>query len=135
MRIYKTTDKIEVKIDGISFFLSPLSYQQKLSLQMDMNKASNGDLTSAMDAVIKALKMSIKDVKGLKDSEGDYKLSFEDNGEISDSCIDDLLNMPLSNKLSATCSQFLAGVPDKILDQNGVELEGVSVIKVKPGKK
>lgn len=131
MRIYKTTQKIEVKIDKISIFISPLTYNQKMELQGLMMKAST-DMGQAMELVKKAMSMAIKDINGvvIEDENGkdtDYKLDF--NGtELSDDCINDLLNMPISNKISSVCSSLLAGIPDRILDQNGEPIEGITII-------
>jgi hypothetical protein len=131
-RIYKTNQKIEIKVDDISIFISPLSYHQKLDLQDLMLKASQGDMNAAMSAIVKALKVSLKDIKGVvQDDEGtEYKLEFID-GEVSDDCVNDLLNMPCSNKISTICTSLLAGVPDKILGADGQPLEGVSIVKQK----
>ena len=87
-------------------------------------------------AIVKALKVSLKDIKGVvEDDEGtEYKLEFID-GEVSDECINDLLNMPYSNKISTICTSLLAGVPDKILDAEGKPLEGVSIVKPKVASK
>ena len=137
-KIYKCSDRIEVKVDSISLFISPLSYQQKMSLQELMIKASKGDMFSAMQAVVAALKMSVKDIKGVLDAEGsEYKLEMNGD-ELSEASVNDLLNMPISNKISTICTSLLAGVPDKILDANGEPLAGVSIISkgaTKPGKK
>lgn len=135
MRIYRCTDKIEVKIDDVSIFVSPLSFQAKMNLQGLMLKASNGDMDSAMKAVIQALKVSIKDIKGVQDGEGEYQISF-DGEEVSDDCINDILNMPISNKISTICTNLLSGIPNQILDSNGEPLEGVSIVQPKAkGKK
>ena len=134
-RIYKTNSRIEVKVDDLSVFISPLSYHQKMSLQVLMLKAANNDMNAAMEAVVCALKMSIKDIKGLQvDDEGtEYQLEFSGD-EVSDECINDLLNLPCSNKLSAICTSLLAGVPDKILGPDGMPIEGISFVKPKMEK-
>ena len=138
-RIYKTSQKIEIKVDNLSIFVSPLSYHQKLELQGLMVKASQGDMEAAMQAIVKALKVSLKDISGVitEDEQGndiEYKLAFQDN-EVSDECINDLLNMPCSNKISTICTSLLAGVPDQILGPDGKPLEGVSIIKPKVATK
>jgi hypothetical protein len=109
-----------------------------MALQSEMIKAANGDMDAAMKAVVKAMKMSIKDVKGLSmfDSLGqevDYKLDF--NGEeLSDETVNDLLNMPYSQKISSVCTGLLAGVPDKIMGSDGEPLEGVTIVRPKADK-
>lgn len=140
MMIYKTSDKISVEIDGIELKISPLSHSQKTELQGHMMKAVGGDMAAAMDSVRLSISYCLKDIKGVKyqDDEGeirDYQLSFE-NGKLTDECLDDMLNMPISGKLNSVCAAMLAGVPDKILDENGKEVEGIKIKKSKaPGKR
>lgn len=134
-RIYKTSSRIEVKVDDLSVFISPLTYHQKMDLQPLMVKAAAGDMDAAMKAVVLALKVTVKDIKGVltQDEQGNdvpYVLEFV-NGEVTDDCINDLLNMPCSNKISTICTAMMAGVPDKIIGPDGVPLQGVSIIHPK----
>ena len=93
-----------------------------------------------MKAVIQSMKFALKDIKGMKtiDDEGnevEYKLSF-DNNEISDDSIDDILNMPIAQKVSSLCTSLMSGLSSKITDLNGKEIEGLEFIgKVQPAKK
>lgn len=136
MKIYRTTDRIEVKIDTVSIFVSPLSYKSKMEMQDLMLKASSGDMSSAMQAVIMALKVSIKDIKGLSLPDGsDYTLSFIGD-ELTQDCIDDLLNLSISNKISSVCTSLLAGIPNEIVDSNGAPVPGIKIVNQEPrGKK
>jgi hypothetical protein len=135
MRIYRTSQKIEVKIEGISIYISPLSFHQKMELQTHMVAASQGDMDEAMKGVVKALKFSMKGIRGVtvEDHDGnevDYELSFED-GELTEDCVNELLNMPVANKISAVCTSLLSGIQNQILDHEGKPLQGVSVIQPK----
>ena len=133
MRIYKTNEKIEVKIDDISVFISPLSYQQKIALHPSFMAAATGDLEKGMEAVLITLKMSVKDIKGLYDDKGEWKLTLVD-GQMSDEDANDLLNLPISNKLQAVVTALIAGVPTVIMDGK-VPMEGVSIVQSKGNKK
>ena len=142
MIIYRKEDKVSVKIDDIEIKISPLTHSQKSELQSHMMKAVNGDMDEAMVSVQKSLKFAIKDIKGVFYMDGsdkrEYSLSFNDDGFLSDECIDELLNLPISNKISSVCSALLQGVPDKILDKDGKEIEGIKVLTSggkKPKKK
>jgi hypothetical protein len=135
MMIYKTSDKISVEIDGIEVKISPLSHAQKNELQGHMMKAVNGDMEAAMESVRLSISYCLKDIKGVKyqDEDGevrDYQLTF-DNNKLTDDCLDDMLNMPISGKLNSLCAAMLAGVPDKIVDQDGNEIEGIKIKKSK----
>lgn len=136
-RIFKTTDLIEVKIDGISFYVNPMTYQQKCVLQPLMFKAAQGDMRAAMDAVIQSIKFTLKKVKGLKlDEDTEYKLEIE-NGEVTDSCLDDLMNLPMSSKLSSLCSSLINGISTGgIKSPSGETIEGIEFVgKVKDEEK
>lgn len=141
MLIYRKNDKVTVEIDGIEIKVSPLTFGQKSELQGHMMKAVDGEMDEAMTSVRKSMKYCIKEIKGIEylDEDGEkheYQLQFED-GQLTDDCIDELLNLPISAKLSTVCSNMLQGVPDKILDDSGNEIEGIKVKKPgepKPGK-
>jgi len=141
MLIYKKSDKVSVSIGDIDFKISPLSFHQKSELQAHMIKAVKGDMDEAMVSVRKSLKYCVKDIKGVHylDEEGskrEYQLEFED-GELTDDCLDELLNMPFSSKLNSVCAAMLQGIPDKVLDNEGNEIEGIKIKKLavkKPGK-
>lgn len=132
-KLFRTTDIIEIKIDSISIGISPLSYLQKNTIQPLMFKAAkDGDMVAAMDAVILSLKYSLKRIKGIQfeDDNGnmiDYVLEFE-NGELKQSCIDDLLNTQFAQKITTICSSLINGLSDKIVGQDGKVLEGVEIV-------
>ncbi len=133
MIIYRKQDRVKVEIDGIEFKISPLTFQQKNDLQAHMMKAVQGDMQEAMISVRKALKYCLKDMKGVYyiDENGDkreYQLQLE-NSEITDDCIDEILNMPFSAKLNSVCSAMLQGIPDKIVDGEGKEIKGIKIKK------
>lgn len=125
--IYKTSDKIPVKIEDITVKVSPLTYSQKTEVQDLMTKAvSEQSMKYAMDGAILAIKYSLKSVEGLKDANGEnYQIEIEDK-QVTDECIDDLLNMKYSQKLSAVCASLVHGVGRDILDENGQKIEGIS---------
>lgn len=139
--IYRKNDRVSVVIDGIEVKISPLTHAQKTELQDHMMKAVNGDMGAAMDSVRLSVKYCLKDIKGVfyLDDDGEkreYRLEIED-GSLSDDCIDDVLNMPISAKLNSVCASMLAGVPDAILDNEGQPIEGIKIKKQgksKPGK-
>ena len=139
MIILRKNDTLAVEIDGIKFKISPLTFQQKNELQSHMIKAVKGDMEEAMTAVRKSLKFCLKDIAGVfyidEDNEKrEYKLQFDDKKEVTDECISEVLNMPFSAKLNTVCSQMLQGVPDKIVDQDGKEIEGIKIKAKEVGK-
>ena len=136
-RLISTKERIPVTIDDIVIYISPLSYQEKMQLQDHMLQAVNGNMSEAMKGAAMSIKFAVKKVDGIETSEGyKYQLEFEENGKyITDSCVDDLLNLPQNNKLIATCSSLLEGIPAENIrnPSTGEPLEGVVVGDV-PGK-
>lgn len=111
VRIYRTTDKIKYTVGELTVWLSPLSLNDKAELHTFLEKAQKGDVLATIQAAAFAIKCSLKEVKGLTNQDGSsYSLEF-DNGKLSDSCVDDLMNIQESNKLIVLCSQLIAGIP------------------------
>lgn len=126
--VYRLKDKIKVTIDDITIKVSPLSYVQKMEVQEHMTKAvTEKDMKHAMDGTIKAIKYSLKGIKGLSTPDGEeYELEL-DNNKVTDECIDDLLNIKYSQKLAAVCTSLVSGIGQQILDpQTGEVIEGIS---------
>ena len=125
--VYRVSDKIDVKIGSVTVSLSPLNYKVKADMQAYVIAGK------PMDAAVIALKNSVKAIKGLKLSDGsDYELEF-DGDSINDNCIDDLLNIPESDKLNVIAISLINGVPQgEFLDpQTGEPMEGVKFVKQK----
>lgn len=130
-RIYRTTDRIPVKVDGIKIYLSPLSHEQKAEVQSHMIGFAKGDVKAASRGVVLSLKYSIKGIEGLKTADGEaYSLEFE-NGVLTDDCVSDLLNADFNEKLAVMCSSLLHGVPREFTGNDGHPLPGVELIKEK----
>lgn len=124
-RIYKTTDKISVKVDDIVLKISPLNFEQKCEIQTQLLSGQPMDIVRAARM---AIKFAVKDVQGIEDQEGNpYELDFS-NGELSDDSIDDLLNLEQQEKISILCTSLLHGVPKDLIDpQTGKPMPGVKI--------
>lgn len=127
-RIYKTSDRVTVKIDELTIKIAPLNLHQKNQIQrMMLDGQKTQDLPKLNQALILAIKYCLKDIKGLEDNnEESYKLEFE-NGELTDECLDDLMNIEAGPKLIQTCAAFVSGIPKEF------KIEGVSFVDT--GKK
>ena len=132
VKIYKTTDRIPVKIDSLKFSLSPLGFEQKSEIQAEL---LTGQPMSIVKAAKLAIKYAVKGLDGVQCMDGSkYELEF-DNEVLSDSCVDDLLNLDQDDKLSFVCTTLLNGIPKDFVDPNtGEKLPGVSITR-SPGKK
>lgn len=130
MKIFKTTDRLKVKIDGVTVYLAPLNFEQKSEVQGLMVKASKGDTQSGLAGARLAVKYSLKKVDGVEDFDGNkYELELEDN-VITDDCLQDIINSTMSEKLQITACTILTGIPSKIIDPiTKLPLKGVSILK------
>jgi hypothetical protein len=134
--IHRTTDRIKVKVQDITVSISPLTKLQKQTISMLFLKASKGDMEAAMASTFACVKASVKDVQGIKDFDGnEYRLEFE-NGELTDECVNDLLNMEESEMLQLVCTQFLTKIPKEIVSPlDGKPIEGIKILpRGKSGK-
>jgi hypothetical protein len=115
----------------MEFEVSPLKFQQKAEVMGALYSKSGVTIENAALSTFKILKYSLKGIKGLKTIDGsDYALEFDDEGNLQDSCADDLLNIEQSNLLQVALNNFLNGVPEKLIDpQTGEELKEVELIR------
>lgn len=120
-RIYRTTDRITLKVDDLEIKVSPLSYHQKSDVQRLLSEGlKKNDEIKMNEGLILAIRHSLKSIKGLEDVDGnEYKLESED-GMLTEACVADLLNIEASPKLITICSQILNGIPKDF------NIEGVS---------
>ena len=82
------------------------------------------------ESAAEALKCAIKGVEGLTLSDGkDYSLEFDDNKELTDECLDDLLNLEVAGELTTISVSLLNGVPKEFVNPNtGEKLDGVEYV-------
>ena len=123
-RIYRLTDRIKYKIDDLTIEISPLDDHNKSTLQHLAVLGQSGDMKSSMQAAKFAMKVGLKSVDGVEYSDGEkFKLSFGEDGYVSDECIVDLLNMEESTKMIQVLSGLMNGVSAHNLPK------GVSVVE------
>lgn len=129
-RIYKMADRIPIKIDDMVIHISPLNYENKAICQ---GLILNG---RHMDAAVHALKNAIKDIDGLETADGSkYELEIENN-QLTNDCLDELLNVQGSDKMQLVAISLLQGIPDSFTDPvSGKEIDGISFVKEPSGKK
>lgn len=133
VRIYKLTDRVTVKIDELEFKLAPLSFDQKRDISSTTKIVNGKAVEDHIAGTQKAIKYSVKEVKGLETMDGsEYELSFDDNGNLDDVCVGELLNIPMNSKLMLVCNSLLAGIPDELTNPiTGEKIAGVELVKGK----
>ena len=129
-KIYRTSDKLPVKIQDITFKISPLTFQHRSEIQSHLSKAQD-DFNEASIGSFKAIKYAVKEIDGVENYDGsDYKLEFEDN-VLTDDCVNDLLNLEVFLDLA---NSLIHGVPEHILGPDGKPVKGISLL-YKDGQK
>ena len=129
MIIYKSTDRIPIKIGALGLTLAPLTFEQKKTLFSNVKQRAGKPVEDVEDAAKKALKYSIKEIKGAKQWDGsDFKLNFDNQGNLIDSCVEALMNLSDSGKIMDSVSKIMS---NRLAD----EVEGVEIVRESVGKK
>lgn len=130
MKIYRATDKIEIKIDDVTIEISPLSYEHKTEVQDYMLDAAKGDVKAGMAGAKLAIKYAVKGINGVEYADGSkYELDMENN-ILTESGVEELVNSEMSTKLMVVCCSLLNGITSDFKDPNtGEQLKGVSLVK------
>lgn len=123
--VYRTSDRLKVKVGGLVFKISPLSKYQKEKIQTLSIE------NKLMQSAATAIQCAVKSVSGLKDKDGeDYTLELDGNKELTEECVDDLMNLGEAPELATICAALLNGIPQEFVDPySGKKLKGVSWIK------
>lgn len=127
VKIIKMSDRIKLSVKDVTFWIAPLSKEQKAEASNCTTITHGGtttiDLFSAQAVYIK---YGLKKVEGLEDHHGNkYKLSFE-NECLTEDCISEILYLPESEALNNYFWQSLNGLPTTIKDPHtGKKMTGV----------
>ena len=131
--VYRMSDRRQLKIDNIIVSIAPLNYKVKADMQSMVLSGK------PMDASVLAIRNSIKGIEGLKLADGSkYEINFDDDGQLSMECVEDLLNIPEASKLNLIAISLVNGMPQKeFMDpESGKPLDGVKFVeKAKAEKK
>lgn len=129
-KIYKTSDRLPVKIGDITFKVSPLTFQQRSEINACITHANRElDFAKMAQSTFLAVKYAIKEISTIATFEGEsFELKFDEDGTLCEETCNDLLNLEISPELSAFATNLLAGVPDKILDEDGKPVKGIKLL-------
>ena len=139
-KIYKTTDRIKLKIGGVTVSVAPLTFNQKNEIQLVMyDAAKNKDTMGILKAAFLCVKYAVKHIEGVEQADGSpYKLESE-NGSLTDDSVNDLFSLEESDNLSMVCINLLQSRYDNFINiETKEKLAGVEVItegKLVPKKK
>lgn len=139
--IYRKSDRLKVRIgkgnESITLFISPLSHHEKMVIQtLIQNGTDNKNPSEVSQGVLQAVRFAVKGVDGVVDASGNpYELTFTDDGQLDESSLDDLLNLPQGALVTYISNGLMGGVPEKFLDEKGQPLPDVELIRPVKSKK
>lgn len=126
-KILRTTDLMKFTIGEVSFYVSPLSNARKTevtSCTMIRNGEQVFDFVSAQH---KYIKYGLKKIEGVEGYDGKpYELQFEGDC-LTDDCVSEIFTLEEKQNLILCLWQVFTGVPEKFVDDNGAELQGVAL--------
>ena len=131
--LYMPDEKVPLQIDDIVVSVQQLTMAQKATIIEKLQSVDNS--LSLIEASQLAIKYGVKALSGVTLSSGKpYALQFEGH-LLSDSCVEALMCLPQSDKLTAACFSLIKGISDPIVDANGRKIPGVEVIKSEKPRK
>lgn len=132
MVIYKISDRIPVEVGGLKFWLSPLTYAQRIEIADATKMQSGVEIADTRLIAFLSIKFSVKEVEGLKNADGsDYILSVDSNGSLSDECVSDLMNLDLCPKIVSAASALMREIKEHEIEGVKIDLKGVKDSKKK----
>lgn len=131
LKVYKTSDRIPVKIGDVVVKVSPLTYQQKIDISNCTKTVGGQEIFDATRSAFLAIKFCVKEVSGVVYADGSkFELEFED-GVLKDDTVDEIMNMEINANLIMVAMNLLNGVPEKPVNpETGKPLKGVEFLNV-----
>ena len=126
MKIYRTNDRIPVVIGKLTFWLSPLSNDQKFEAAAFTKMKGGKEVTDGIARTRFAIKHGVKRVDGLENyqfSNGEpLALVFEEDGKaLTDDSVELLIELENSLEFALAAGQCLTGF------REGTDIPGVTV--------
>jgi hypothetical protein len=126
MIVYRLTDRLPIKIDELTFWIAPLSFEKKQVLSTYTRMNGGVETIDFQKVAVATLKFTIKGVEGLTLADGsDYELEFDPAGDLTDESVDVLLRLVQNERLIVACSRLANEfkeheIPGVVIDMKGV---------------
>lgn len=92
MKIYRLSDRVPLRVKGLTFWLAPLSYEQTKELRSLVKMTAGAEKLDPMVLASMSVRMSLKDVEGLENHDGTpYVLEFGPDGLMTQECFDEIV--------------------------------------------
>ena len=126
--------KMKHEDNEVIFTFRQLTYNQKAEIAAATTRMHQGRVVQdfTLNSFL-TVKKALVDVDGLhclvKGKEQEYKLTMDDNGEVSEKNLNELFNTPFSENLVHSALQLSQGIPDKIVHPiTRQAIEGVEIV-------
>lgn len=130
MKISKLTDRFNIKLEGVTVIVAPLSGSQKIEMTSFYKQGENGRILIDKPAQeLYLVKHSVKEIEGIRDLDGNaYQLEFDRNGFLTNDCAEEVLGYLANTFYTYANTQAIRGLFGEVLNPyTGEKLEGVSV--------
>lgn len=135
IKIVRVSDVLPVEIDGVTFFVAPISSEKKAELLQSIEEKGGLTKLNTVSYMKTLLKWSLKRIDGLSDLyDNPYELRFDPDGGVSDECLEELMQLTQTGDAMATMANFAMNL--KIdPDRDSVKVQNVSPLEKLPQKK
>jgi len=115
----------------VTFWVAPLSFHAKIEMESCTKLVAGVEVLDQVKRSYTCLKYSLKEVEGLKLSDGsEYELSFDPSGCLTDECVNEVMQADTSAALQLACISLVSSVEAHKI--KGVEID---LGAVRPAKK
>ncbi|MGB0452604.1 MAG: hypothetical protein ACPGJV_02735 [Bacteriovoracaceae bacterium] len=127
-KILRLTDTIKLGVEEVTFHLRPLSKEQKEEISNCITMVEGEPSIDVAKSNSLYLKFALKDIEGVEGFDGEpYVLTKNEQGLLTDECIEEVLQLNHREKLVMAAYQMLETIPDEFIHSVTGEPLGVSV--------
>lgn len=101
--------KIPVEIGPVTFVVSPMTAKQQAEVLDSIRNQAGDTSIDKFQKMRRALKYSLKDIKGVTMFGKPYKIEFDENGDVTDDCLEEISQLGQHNVLMTVVTKWLVG--------------------------
>lgn len=132
MVIYRHGDLIPVRVGPVTFWLTPMKWDHRRKMSSMITMQGGKEQEDIIHKIFLSLKYSVRKIEGFKLADGsDYQVEMDENGDITDECVNEIFQMEGFPKLSGIAIRFITEIKDLSDDGVKVDLGSVQVAKKK----
>jgi hypothetical protein len=122
MIIYRVTDRIPVKIGGLTFWLSPMKTRHKERMISLIRQTAGKEDSDPLEQARLSIQFCLKAITGAKNPDGsDYVLELDEDGIPTEDAMADVFQLDAVASLTTVALSWLSG--PKQLEIPGVEVD------------